>query len=62
MLEDRSAWFIQMNVRLPDWLVSRIQAQARRAGQTSSADVRRALIQYFGEREGATNPDYPRED
>lgn len=41
----------QIHLRLPSWLMERIAFQAEAVGQTSSAEIRRALVGAFGKDE-----------
>ncbi len=39
---------VQVHLRLPIWLVDRIAGHAKAVGQTTSVEIRRALVESFG--------------
>ena len=50
MSDVNTSGYSQVHLRLPSWLMERITSRAEAIGQTPSAEIRRALVESFGER------------
>lgn len=52
-MTDKSATeYRSVHVRLPSWLIERINSHAEAVGQVPSVEMRRALVEAFTERNG----------
>ena len=50
MKQHNKSGYKQVHLNLPSWLMERITSHAVTVGQTPSAEIRRALVESFGEK------------
>ena len=48
------------HLRLPTWLICRIKSRAEEVGQTPSAEIRRVLVQAYGDKNWGPEEAIPR--